>query len=411
VSCELDDLGAVVGRLVKVDWTDFSSSALDAAVVDLQRVRNRLDAVDAAVLSAFDRSRVWAEHGNRSAASRLTVTGRLPRKVARSRTRLGRQLRTMPRTTEALADGAITSDHARVLGRANRPEVRELFARDERLLVDLATDRDLSFRQFEHAVQYWADIADPDSAEDRADTQIDRREVHASTTLDGRVRLDGWLDPLSGAEFRTELERIEQETFDADWAEARDRLGDAATADDLARTAPQRRADALVAMARRANAHDGPAARAKFVVNLHLDWATAWAELARYDGTPPARAPYPTERVSELDDGTPLPPSLVLDAALAGEVRRVVFGDDGHILDFGRTKRFFTGALRDALAVRDRTCAEPGCEVPARQCQADHDVEWADGGATSERHGRMYCGWHNRWKAAVNQRRRRRGPP
>lgn len=48
----------------------------------------------------------------------------------------------------------------------------------------------------------------------------------------------------------TELGRLEQQEFAADWAEARSRLGEAATAADLQRTPAQRRHDALVRMAR-----------------------------------------------------------------------------------------------------------------------------------------------------------------
>jgi hypothetical protein len=42
--------------------------------------------------------------------------------------------------------------------------------------------------------------------------------------------------------------------FEADWAEARARLGDRASANDVVRTAAQRRADALVELVRRAEA-------------------------------------------------------------------------------------------------------------------------------------------------------------
>ncbi|MCB0970292.1 MAG: hypothetical protein KDA97_02060, partial [Acidimicrobiales bacterium] len=43
----------------------------------------------------------------------------------------------------------------------------------------------------------------------------------------------------------------------ADWAEARQRLGDDATWSDLRRTDAQRRADALLQIFRNANAHRG----------------------------------------------------------------------------------------------------------------------------------------------------------
>ena len=66
--------------------------------------------------------------------------------------------------------------------------------------------------------------------------------------------LDGLLDPISGAVVSEGLRRIEDELFRADWAEARGRVGEGVCGTDLARTPAQRRADALVEMARRAGA-------------------------------------------------------------------------------------------------------------------------------------------------------------
>src|SRR5205085_6393835 len=64
--------------------------------------------------------------------------------------------------------------------------------------------------------------------------------------------LDGVLDPISGEVVRRALEAIEEELFRADWAEAKARVGDGVCGADLARSPAQRRADALVEMARRA---------------------------------------------------------------------------------------------------------------------------------------------------------------
>jgi hypothetical protein len=40
------------------------------------------------------------------------------------------------------------------------------------------------------------------------------------------------------------------------------------------------------------------------------------------------------------------------------------------VLDVGRTRRLFVGALRHALELRDGGCAFPGCDRPPRWCQA-----------------------------------------
>jgi hypothetical protein len=208
--------------------------------------------------------------------------------------------------------------------------------------------------------------------------------------------------------------------FEADWAEARERLGERATTADLARTPAQRRHDALVEMARRSSAYTGygPAPRGRAVVNVLMDYETFLAELARHTGQP---RDYPQDRVCELDDGTVITPSEALDLALAGEVRRVVFGADGHILDFGRSRRLFTPALAEAIGIRDRRCQHPGCLLPAASCETDHRVEWQHHGTTDEHNGESVCRFHNLWKTnhpgrwrdgrERNDRRRRRPPP
>src|SRR5690606_32301148 len=89
-----------------------------------------------------------------------------------------------------------------------------------------------------------------------------------SRTIDDMVVIDALLDPVSGAIVARELERLEQELFEADWAEARQRLGDAATAADLARTPKQRRADAVRIMAERSAAKPADAKEPRVLVHV-----------------------------------------------------------------------------------------------------------------------------------------------
>src|SRR3546814_2215472 len=60
------------------------------------------------------------------------------------------------------------------------------------------------------------------------------------------------LDPVRGAIVSETLDMIERELFEADWAEAKARLGRKPLLDELARTNAQRYADALTVMATRA---------------------------------------------------------------------------------------------------------------------------------------------------------------
>jgi hypothetical protein len=59
--------------------------------------------------------------------------------------------------------------------------------------------------------------------------------------------------------------------------------------------------------------------------------------------------------------------------------------------------RFFTGATRRAIEVRDHDgCSHEYCEEPAENCQIDHIVPYGQGGETTQEMGRVMCGFHNR---------------
>ncbi len=73
---------------------------------------------------------------------------------------------------------------------------------------------------------YWCQLADPDGAEAKAKADHESRRLHVSKSWQGRYFLDGIFDPIGGEIFATTLERIEKEFFDADWAEAKARVGE-----------------------------------------------------------------------------------------------------------------------------------------------------------------------------------------
>ena len=193
------------------------------------------------------------------------------------------------------------------------------------------------------------------------------------------------LDPVSGTIVSEALRRIEDELFAADWAEARRRKGEEATAIDLPRTASQRRADALVEMARRAGTapRDGRRPEPLFTV------------LVGYESF--------AGPMCELADGTLVTPGTLVDWLGEAWVERVVFDGPSRVIDVGVARRLFTGATRRAVEVRDRECFHDTCDQPAERCQIDHIEPWATGGRTVAANGRPACGFHNR--------ARHRGPP
>ena len=74
----------------------------------------------------------------------------------------------------------------------------------------------------------------------------------------------------------------------------------------------------------------------------------------------------------------------------------VVMGGESVPLDVGRTRRLFTTKQRVALNTRDRGCAFPHCERPARWSDAHHITHWLDGGPTNLTNLVLLCRRHHR---------------
>jgi len=290
--------------------------------------------------------------------------------------RCARELRDMPATETALMRGEITTDHVRLLVDAKQLSP-DAFADHEAKLVGLAAT--LRVAQFEKALAYWKQLADPDLVEDTAQAAFDRREAHASTTLDATVVVDALLDPVGGAIFLRELERIEQGLFEADWADARTRLGDTACETDLARSPRQRRADAMRIMAERSAAKPPGAVEPRVLLQVLVGEESLG-------------------RVCELSNGRVVTPGQLVPHLDKADVERIIFDGPSKVIDVGVRRRLFQGATRAAVQVRDRGCAHDSCDAPIDRCQIDHITPWADGGHTTQANGQSLCAFHNRRK-------------
>ncbi|MGB0114469.1 MAG: DUF222 domain-containing protein, partial [Ilumatobacteraceae bacterium] len=206
------------------------SSQLDAAgaaTVSLRRLRAaQLDSVQAVVDSGR-----WMTHGFRSPHAWLaTTTGEAPGHC-RVTLHLADRIRHMPIARDRFADGVLAESALRLLVDAWSSDVADVFARDEQMLVGWALN--LAHRDFKLVLDAWCQHADTDGAERTAQQRFDSRKLHLSELLDGMGRLDGLLDPEGMKLVREAIRALSIRT----------------DVDD-ARTPEQRRADALVTMAK-----------------------------------------------------------------------------------------------------------------------------------------------------------------
>jgi hypothetical protein len=299
---------------------------------------------------------------------------------------------------DAVAAGVLSIDHLDLIGHVNTPERRHLFVRDEALLVRKCSE--LSYADGARVVRYWAGHADERLADERAaaradetdldeddvaaapddanappDTDADTRDagaqpvtgsrLHASRTLDEMLVIDGTLDAIDGTIVENELNRLAEEI----------RLAD--RKNGIERSPAQRRAAALVEMARRSATapEHGRRPRPLFTVLV---------------------GERSLDRLCELSNGIVVTPTQLLPHLGEAEIESVLFDGPSTVISVS-SRRTFAGAVRRAVQVRDRRCRHRSdCDVPADDCDVDHIVPHVKGGPTSQFNGRLECKPHNR---------------
>lgn len=351
-----------------------------ASIEALHRELARLDAVVTRATAAFDASGGWAPDGARDASAWLATKCRIPKSDARRRVRVARRLADLPAFTSAWLAGDVTAAHVGAVVRMTRPAVAEAVERDEEKLLSHALQ--LRFEWFSKVLRYFEQMADPDGVEEDELDRKARRDVYLTESFSGMWLGHVTLDPVSGAIVAGELARLEQAMFDADWAEASERLGREPLSVELCRTASQRRADALVEMATRSKVAPADGRRPAPLLSVLVGYETLHG------------------RICELANGSVVTPGALLQWLDQALVERAVFGPDARV-EIGPAVRLFTGATRRAIEIRDRTCAHPFCDRPASKCEIDHIVPYAAGGPTTQENGRLLCSFHNRLR---NQR-------
>ena len=377
----ISSVDAGLDRLLAVDPADLDQDALARYVQAVHRVQHRMAAAVDHAVGGFD---LYGDpQGARDTSAWVAWTCRVSKRQAKASRSRARALRSMPAVDAAYCAGALSPDHVRLLGAAQR-SAPELFAKVEDHLVDGAESQ--SFDRFARELAYFRQVADPDGTCENAKETFESRNLHASRSIDDVVFVNGMLDPIGGTVVLNELERLERDLFDHDWREARAAYGDHATAADLERTPEQRRHDALVEMAQRSAAMPPDAKHARPLFTVHVGYETLHGML------------------SQLADGTVVCPTQLVPWLADVDVERVVFDGPSRVLDVGAKQRLFTGATRRAVEARDLFCTHESCDVPYTRCDVDHIVRYEHDGPTIQTNGRVRCPHHN------PGRRRPRGP-
>ncbi len=376
----------VTGLLDHLDYNDVTlltdRKQLDL-VADLLTVQSRLSGVLHTVLGQVDRAEAAMTAYSLPTTSWLAAELRYTRSQASAMVHHAKDLHRFTQLGDALRDG-----------RANDRQAQAVTQVLKKLPADLGVEAEAKAQatMVEHCDQFDSqylaglsrhllEVVAPEVAEE-AEAKRQERELrdaqqarhlnfaddgHGSTTIKGSLPsadaalIKEQIEALAQQMHRTALELRDPGVPQPSW--------------------PQRRADALVELARRIAIHrDAP---------KHGGDRPHLTILINYDDL------LNDCHGAGLADGTQLTAGQLRQYACDAGILPVIMGGPSGVLDVGREQRLVTPDIRHALHVRDQGCVFPGCNRPAADCDAHHIVPWAQGGPTALSNLCLLCKHHH----------------
>ena len=320
------------------------------AIKELFRRRNAIDAEIQHRLHRLDKTEGYAADGSLTAKAWLRWNCNLTHGQASDRVEVAKQMQSLPLTTEALGAGAISYQHSALIARTAQ-QLGELWPADaEEILV--AAAREVDPMRLRRATMHLRYCLQPDGVLDEANAGHERRFLHLNQTIGGVFVLNGQFGADDGATLKAAIMSV---------------LRPPAQDDD--RSPAQRRADALIDLVK----NGSPKAQVMVTVDM--------ATLCKQQGSPAA----------ELQESLqPIPAETARRIACDSSITPIVDGETQS------TSRAVPAPTRKALAVRDKHCRFPGCDMPAVWSDAHHIQHWADGGPTKLFNLILLCRRHHR---------------
>jgi uncharacterized small protein (DUF1192 family) len=353
----LDNLYGAVDQAAQVELEVLSDRVLGEDISLMCREVDRLQAQITRRLAAFERRRGYAADACLSVVSWIRHNCRLSNWAATELLTVARQMAQLPQAEAAFGAGELSYENARIMARTSAAVGSEAYRQGEADLVAFVCR--LSPHHFRLLNDRVRHLLDPGGALSDANLAYDRRWLRLSPVLDGMFALDGLLDAEGGACLQTALDSL---------------LGPPARGEE--RSPGQRRADALVELARQAL--DAGSLPQRGGQRPHLTLIARQGEAGELDWAGLISA----ESVRRLS----------CDCTLS----EIKIGPAGQVLDVGRARRTTPPSLRRAAIARDSGCRMPGCGRPWQWTDGHHLWHWEDGGPTSLENTVLLCRRHHR---------------
>jgi hypothetical protein len=322
----------------------------------LKRVHSKLEAQLARLTYAADAAGAFIGTGAKDTAEWLAKQTGTSTPRNRSAAELGEAMANSDELADAVTSGEVSTDQAAAAVRASGGH-----ALDAEIVDAIAR---LPLPSVKPAVENWRARTDPDRDADLTDIQRARRSLRLTDLPDGMTRIDGLLDPESGAIVRTTLDGIiNQSAFDG-----------------TKRTRDQRTADALTQLCSAASKGKLVGGRSNTKLITTVAFETVVERAAKRGIT---------------HVGPTLDPATVRKLACDAGIHRLITGPGSSILDFGHENKLVSDNQFLALVARDQRCRWPGCSIRATWCDAHHIVHRADHGRTNHDNLVLLCHRHH----------------
>ncbi|MDN4163135.1 HNH endonuclease signature motif containing protein [Nocardioides abyssi] len=367
-------------------WS-MSDTEVAEALLEATRLRARVEALELRLAAEADRRAIGDKVGATDTASWWGHETRQDRPAAKRRMRLAESLDCHAPTSAALAEGAISVDHARVIAECvdklpddlEDPTIPE---RAEKHLLNEALD--VTPKTLAILTKHVLTVVAPEIGEERDARALEReeREARAKAWLtmapDGRGSYRGKFSiPTLHGEMLKEMLLA----FAAPKHQAANKQDDQHQSEVVERRpSPERMGDAFCELLERLPADKLPklgGLNASVVVLI--DYSDLHSDIGR----------------ATLESGEPISASLARRMACEAGLIPAVLGRRSELLDLGRTARLFSGAQRRGLAITQKTCTTIGCDWPAHLCHAHHDDSWLHGGKSDTNNARLLCPRHH----------------
>jgi hypothetical protein len=364
-SAHVADLLSAIDRFRQRPKANRQPAELAAELKGIRHGQDLLELEFSETAALFARTEEYDEQGSVSPIDWIRHHCRMSSGAVWNSLAVGEHFDELPRSIEAVESAEIGYAHLALIARTAESIQGSSTAAafEEAGLLEKA--REYSVGRLWHFCHHMRHATDPEGFAAEQNRATEARYLKMSTSEDGSLMLEGWLDSVGGAVVRSALEPLAQPHGDRD-----------------ERGREHRNGDALVEVCGHAQDAGVLPQRPHLQVTASLDTLRGLA------GAP----------AGDMEYSVPVSAATVQRLACDGTITRVVLAPESVVIDVGRARRVVAGAMRRALNARDGHCKWPRCDRPASWSDAHHVVHWTNGGETDLANMILLCHRHH-WMA------------